>query len=352
MTDAHTDTVDRPGAEESPLYSPHLIASEHREPPAVIVGLPRSGSTYLSYVLSQLREWYFVDDMYIVQHAQSVRARGPLDAEQLESLLAFLGRRTVRQFRIVGSGESEQLENIFTGAEVEALKDTLRAAIPPGMMEWPGLLEEWMLRITRHLGRSHWGWKTPQDFHHMEILRELFPGVKFIFLIRDPRKTMASLKYVPKNDGDRRQYHPIAYAQYWKMAVEHYKRFAAVHPAEILFVRLEDVIGKPDQTVGRIAEFLGATVAGKVPVREPNSSFRGGERKGITPTEAWICARIAGEAMREAGYEVGEGKFRLRDIADFLRTTTRFAAYQTRRVITSPKGRVQILAYLKALLRR
>ena len=349
MTDEYTDTVNRPSAADTSLLAPHLIASEHRQPPAVIVGLPRSGSTYLSYVLSQLREWYFVDDMYIVQHAQSIHARGTLDEIQIDSLLNFLGRRTVRQFRIIGEGETESLENIFTDAEVNALNQKLAELVAPGAMEWPALLEEWMLRITRHLGRSRWGWKTPQDFHHMEMLRDLFPGVKFIFLLRDPRKTMASLKYVPKNDGDRRQYHPVAYAQYWKMAVEHYKRFAVAHPEDILFVRLEDVTAQPDQTVARIAEFLGATVAGKVPVREPNSSFRSGDRKTITPTEAWICDHIARNAMREAGYEVGETGFRLRDLPDLLRTTTRFTAYQTRRLLTNPKGRVQILAYLKSL---
>jgi hypothetical protein len=93
------------------------------------------------------------------------------------------------------------------------MDDALLTTFRGESIEWHELLEEWMTRLALHHGRSRWGYKAPQDFLHLDTLCELWPSVRFIFVYRDPRRVMASKKYVGEQDGNPNEYHPIVYAR-------------------------------------------------------------------------------------------------------------------------------------------
>ena len=335
-------------APDSPLFSKVPVVTEPKKPPVIIVGLPRSGSSFLSHVLSTLDDWYVFDDLHFYREARAVKADGPLTSEQLDRLVFFLGWQVRARIKF----EEHFSKPRCTLEDVDRMCAAVLETFRERPVVWHELMEEWMMRLALHHGKTRWGYKTPQDFMHVRELHGLFPGARFLFIMRDPRRMMASIKYVPPQDGARGQYHPCIYASYWKMAYGAFRQLESAGDIPILMVRFESLVADPDGQARAIAEFLGATLTRSVPVRGSNTSFGGGKRRDLTPTEKWMCERIAGPVMESAGYEVEHPRPRLRDVPDLLFTTARFAGYQSSRLIREPSARVSVTAFLRRLIRR
>ena len=330
---------------DSPLFSETAVVESHTAP-VIVVGLPRSGSSFLSHVLSALPEWYVFDDMYMYQQVGVIGNEGPLSDDEVVDLLKYLGWSVRARIEY----EDAFFKPDCTWEDVDRMVTAVAKSLEGKNVKWPVLLEEWLTRLARHHGRSRWGYKTPQDFLHMHNLAAAIEGVRFVFIMRDPRRMMASLKYVREADGDPRQFHPIAYAYYWRMAWRALQDYEANGTAPMQVVRFEELVKDPDGIARSLGEFLGTPFEGAVEVHGHNTSFGGGQRKDLSPTEIWICERIAGSEMRAAGYEPGQGKFRLRDLPAFALISLRFAAYQVARVWQRKDARVSIVSYLRRLV--
>jgi hypothetical protein len=308
-----------------------------------VVGLPRSGTKFLTHVMNHIRGLYVFDDLYYFREARGTGAREVLDPDQLEHLIRWLGARSMPERTKV-----HLHRHALEAADVERLQESVRRALPGPRVPLHAPLEEWMLRLAMLNGCEHWGYKAPQDFMILDRLATAFPGARFLFIYRDPRAMMASYKFVPDTYGDARQYHPVPYALYWRMAHRTIAEREAVLP--IRHVKFEDLIREP-LAVGRsIAEFL------QLPWQEPripekvNTSFDTRERSEINPTERWICERLAGDAMVRAGYELGQGGPRLRDLPELLKLSVRFAGRQGWKSITMPRKRASAKMFLLRLL--
>jgi hypothetical protein len=328
----------------SPLFATSLVASSPKPSPLIVVGLPRSGSSFLSYAISQIDDWYVFDDLYLLRAAMAQGVKGPLTNEQLEKLVEFLAWQLKARIKWVTFAGPN-----CTWADVDRMSEAVLTAFAGQSPHWNDLLEEWMTRLARHHGCSHWGYKAPQDFMHLDLLRQLWPEAGFIFIYRDPRRVMASKKYVNDQDGDPRQYHPAVYSRYWRMSVESMTQAAI--SANVQFVRFEDLIADPNEEARKIAQFLGTTFEGDVRRSDANTSFAAGKRKSITPTEEWICEQIAGEAMLSHGYTLRRSRPRLRDLPDLLWVSCRFTIYQTLRIARDGRARQSVISFLKMLFR-
>ncbi len=316
--------------------------------PVIVIGLPRSGSTFLTHVLNCTADWFIFDDLYCLQKAESLGCDGPLSREQIERLVHFLGWQA--RARIRHNTDFEQLP--MTWADVDALCETLLAVCAGREMTWPQVMNEYLTRVAAVCGKRRWGYKTPQDFQHIERLRRIFPQARFIFILRDPRRMMASYKFNRTKDGHPGQYHPWVYARYWKMAVAEAGAECWRVGVPMLVVRFEDLVSEPDEAAERIVGFVGSTLARPISRSRSNTSFGRSGRRSITPTEAWICHRVCGKLMIEQGYAPGAVRPRVIDLPDLLATTFRFFAYQTVRVLRDPVARVKVRGFLKRLTSR
>jgi len=341
-------TDDRPGTPDtSALFATSPVAATNRSWPVVVVGLPRSGSSLLSSVISQLDDWYVFDDLYMYREARGMDASGPLTPDQLERLIHFLGWQIRARIQVKQFAPPR-----MALADVDRMDDALRATFAGRPVHWHELQEEWLTRLARHHGRDRWGYKAPQDFMHLDLLDRLYPDVRFIYVVRDPRAMMASLKFVRPEDGHPAQYHPIAYSLYWRLADRVMARAAAAWPDRVLEVSFERLIADPPGESQRIAAFLGTTMRGRVELPRPNTSFESRRRLMLTPTESWICERIARRAMRRHGYEPGEGRFRLRDLPGLTIVTFRFVLHQLHRLVIKRSSRVSVGAFFRTLAGR
>lgn len=324
--------------------------------PVIVVGLPRSGSSFLSHVLSCMDNWYIFDDLYPRQKAASLGIYGDFNLADRPDLLREYVNSLTWQLR-----SKIKFEENFEVPDL-SLEDTfvmeakmLEAFASQSSLTWHQVLEEWITRLAQHSQKFRWGYKTPQDFMHMDELTDAFPGVRFIYILRDPRQVMRSFKNLPRvktsgtEDGESRQYHPLIYSLYWKTAYEEVQAFVRRGRAPVTTVRFEDLVAQPELIATRLAEFLDTTVQGSVVPQSVNSSFSKGTSYDLTPTEVTICERVAGAQMEAAGYALSHPSPRLRDGWDLLKTSSEFTAYQIHRAITDSRGRASIKSFVKSI---
>ena len=333
--------------EHAQLFSTYQVKKSQR-PPVVIVGLPRSGSSFLAHVASQLNNWFIFDDLYLYREAKAINAiDNPLTADQLDKLIYFLGWQIRARIHFgifcipdMALDEVDQMNH--------ALKETFKKT----PVYWHELQDEWMTRLCINQGCQYWGYKAPQDFQLTDILDEAYPGIKYIFLYRDPRKMLRSLKYVRDEDGKPEQYHPVFYSYYWKKSMNTMEELRHSIPDRFLAIRYEDLAKDPQAYAQKIADYLETSITNKIETRQTNSSFKPSSNQSITPTEKKICEFITEPYIAKQGYSDKEGIFRFRDIPDLIKTSLIFSMYQFRRIILNKSARVSILMYIKNIFKR
>lgn len=99
---------------------------------------------------------------------------------------------------------------------------------------------------------SRWVDDTPLNFVNFDFLYELYPQMKFIHMIRDPRDVASSFTNQPWFPSDQALAVSVCAAM-----IRSYRALKDRIPASsLLEVRLEDLVNKTDETVARVAAFL------------------------------------------------------------------------------------------------
>ncbi|WP_298037526.1 sulfotransferase [uncultured Desulfuromonas sp.] len=95
-----------------------------------------------------------------------------------------------------------------------------------------------------------WGDKSPSYIRHIPLLMELFPGGKFIYIVRDVRDYCLSInKAWGKN--------MIRAAQRWADDVGNAKASLACCPNRAIEVRFEDLLDNPKKELQAVCDFIG-----------------------------------------------------------------------------------------------
>lgn len=298
----------------------------------VVVGLPRSGSSFLSHVLSQIEDTYVFDDLYLLEKADDLGIRERMSHAQLQQMLYWLGWqiRARKRFGLYAIPNVEE-------DEIEPMNAALSQAFSDRLPTVAELQEEWLQRLAHRSGAQGWGFKMPKAFRRLAELRAAYPGLKVIFLMRQPHEVLASYKHMPmtSQDGDPRRYHPLAYALYWRSAARCLLAERETHPSDTFFVDFAALVRSPSATARQIAAFLGTappdTVS--VPKRQNSSHGRSGAKGGLTGLETWITSRVCGVEMAALGFRPKPASVRIRDLPDALRVTARFLTF---RIVTEP----------------
>lgn len=313
----------------------------------VVVGLPRSGSSFLSHVLSQIPDWYVFDDLYTYRMARQMGALGPLNDRQLQGLLVFLGWQIRARLRFGLYAIPDMTED-----EIDEMNEALFACFSGQGAHWHDVQKEWLIRLAERRGCRNWGYKMPGAFRNLDTLFEVYPDMKAIFLMRVPHQVLSSYKHIPEDsqDGDPAQYHPVAYAWYWRAAARAWLRAKEKYPDRVTLIRFHDLVGDPTATGREMANFLGAEVPDVITAPEkPNSSFGGksGKRPGLTYLETQITKRFTDGLARELGFPpIAEPPgHSLSDYADFASSTWKFSKKRVGSKLLVSKRRMESLIF-------
>jgi hypothetical protein len=212
------------------------------------------------------------------------------------------------------------------------------------------------MRIALASGRQNWGYKTPQDFMHMDELTELFPGVRFIYILREPTQVLKSFKNLPKvkshgsQDGESRQYHPVVYSLYWKKAYETVQAFISKQKAPVEVIKFEELTNHPEEVADRLQNFLGDEISQDAFRRKGNSALKKENVKELTGIETLLCQLTTGEALQQAGYAKKPAQPSPLDVLDLAHTTATFTSYQCQRFLKDKKARTSIISFARKVL--
>lgn len=96
------------------------------------------------------------------------------------------------------------------------------------------------------------GDKTPFNSLYGAEIFKIFPGAKYIHMLRDYRANLASMKqhdvFSPSETGMLMQ---------WKKSTRRISRLAKDHPEQYLQLRYEDLVTRPEQCFEQVCNFLG-----------------------------------------------------------------------------------------------
>ncbi len=190
--------------------------------PIIIMGAPRSGTTYLQALISQHPNIFITRETRIFFWAFRSAVNLPRDPKQ----------RFIHSYR-------EEFE----------------AAIIP----WT---RSFITDFYRDIGKGafFWGDKYPNyaaNSHLLQFIRRLYPGTKFIHLVRDGRDVAASLLQMRWAE----EYGFEGAHKNWVRSVVNASEFGRELPAgQYIEVRYEDLVTDGHRVVEELLEFIGAHV--------------------------------------------------------------------------------------------
>ncbi|HWP95044.1 MAG TPA: sulfotransferase [Gammaproteobacteria bacterium] len=106
--------------------------------------------------------------------------------------------------------------------------------------------------------KARWVDATPENSHYVLPLARLFPGARFIHLLRDPHAVARSLMKFSTVGGAARDYErDEAYRAWLRLVRACVAAENALGPDRVLRIRYEDLIAEPEDTLKRCLGFVG-----------------------------------------------------------------------------------------------
>lgn len=274
------------------------------EPEAIfIVGVPRSGTTMMRYLLETSDRIAIARENHFMGH--------------------ILGRRGARHFfrragdlkddaavrkivDMIYSGEYEKLAGwrrpspYWYWLKDEVPREEIERRLLAAERTERGMFEAFLRVYADMAGKPVMGEKTPTHLNYVDTLLEWFPDARVIHMLRDPRAVYVSDRF-RRQTRDRfpysimkrvpfllESYLLLLYSVSWRRALGKHARLLKKHPGRYMLVRFEDVVKKPNETLPDVFGFLGVAMPESVEsdVEVPQKHGMRSSGEGIDPQAA------------------------------------------------------------------
>jgi len=207
-----------------PAYAADSPPTDSSRPPFFVIGCGRSGTTLLRTMLDHHPLVAIpVESLFLIDYLRSAE-RVPLD---------LLKRLALNEHEFKEWGVTLTLDDLRDAANV------------------PDLINRLHLAYLKKEGKRYWGQKTPRFIRYGDLLKDAYPGAKFVHVLRDPRAVVSSL--VRSNVH---QSNPYYGAQRWLKDVQAGRALKAAHPDAVLEITYEDLVRDPEKTLRAVCTFL------------------------------------------------------------------------------------------------
>lgn len=198
--------------------------------PVFIVGSYRSGTSILTWAIGAHPHFHPLEETgWIV----------PLGAGALAGYDAVLD--TPRNFfNVYGVSRSEYIAQVGTAIDGFVMKASLGGNASTARC---------------------WVDGTPENTKHILLLRQLFPAAKFIFLVRDPIDTVASMMYFNRAGGAAARSILKAARAWSSLTRRGLLAYRAFGPEVVKIVFYSELVSKPADMLESIFEFLSDSYA-------------------------------------------------------------------------------------------
>jgi len=212
-------------------------------PPIMIVGSPRSGTTFLQSLLNAHPHIAIPPEEYIVL--------------KLFKKYGSLGKITTQEKRAFVNGLFLSSTFCFWNLKREHIEDTLESK---EILSYQELIQETYMIYARSLDESktRWGIKNPFYVNQMEKLYGIFPNTKFIHIIRDGRDVHLSKMNRIKKGAHKFRSGICANALEWNQHVIRGRKSGIRIGRNNCFVlKYEDLVADTEVVLKNICDYLG-----------------------------------------------------------------------------------------------
>jgi Sulfotransferase family len=270
------------------------------EPPLIVLGVRRSGTTLLRVMLDRNPALAVPDESYFVPQLAR-RHRGRIDPT------AFV----------------DDLRRLPTLVEWELSPDAVGSRLRVGMSVGEAIRAVFEAYAAER-GKPRWGDKTPLYMQSLPLLERLFPEARYVHLVRDGRDAALSFLAVPEGIMTTGWGHPrdaAGFACQWASEVHAGRALGErVGRERYLEVRYEALVAGPEAELRRVCDFarldyddamlgyVGQTDAARKEhqrrLEEPPRVGVRNWRTEMPPTDIAAFEAIAGDLLAELGHEV------------------------------------------------
>ena len=196
------------------------------DPPIFVTGLGRSGTSLLRGMLNAHPELYLAQEASFHSWSRPFRrSHTPRDR-----LRAWFGSFSFAWMRLDPNELTEGLPAELVDEHLDLVYErSLRA-------------------LAKRNGAMRWGEKNPFLVNFLDAIYGRWPDARVVFMVRDPRATALSQTRMPWSCGALSVVVHLLRLQLQKVEA---------HRDAMLFVRLEDLLSEPEQTMRRVLDFTG-----------------------------------------------------------------------------------------------
>lgn len=151
-----------------------------------------------------------------------------------------------------------------------------------------------------------WGDKTPSYIDHVELLAELWPECRFVFIERDGRDVFCSIRGLPFGPNT-----AGAAARVWTRSIDLRRQAEQAYPGRVLTLRYEDLVARTTRTLRDVGAFLG--------LEQRTAASRSLESRNVDVARASWFPRLRGAVDASSVGRWREGLDAL-DLADYEAT--------------------------------
>ena len=254
------------------------------KPPIFILGCPRSGTTLLASLLAPTEYGSPIETHFITKYYKRLHKYGSLQEEGNFCRLVkdISQERPVMQWKL--SFDAKQLFREMDTVDYRKIVN----AICRKMAEMRGL--------------QSWGDKTPSYILDLNIIYQLFPNSKYVYIVRDGRDVALSLLEKPWGPNN-----VFSCAHYWKVCNASHVLFEQLDTEQRLYcLRYEDLLRNPDRIVSELYEFLGGSEKLGAVGQLLNRIKKDNSLKWKTAMSAYqvrLFEYVAADTLKRFGYE-------------------------------------------------
>lgn len=277
-------------------------------PPFFIIGVHRSGTTLLRFMLCRHSRMYIPPESDFIPYFFRKEPTAQLSDQRITRLLEII----FNNYRFVEEWQGTALD---PATLISLMPDRTPASF----------LNVLYSSYARQNGKVRWGDKTPIYASYVDLIHKIFPTAKFIHIVRDSRDACISLleKY------QEREFHIDVFfaAQNWVRRISDiYSSLNRMSPELFYELRYEDLVNNPETKLGEVCAFLGERYEPSmleqhllaqeiIPpdshffsnVRKPvNSESIGRGIKKLSAIDKRLIQLITGPLMVKFGYELEE----------------------------------------------
>ncbi len=204
--------------------------------PIFIVGMPRSGTTLLTSMLSAhpriaiAPETHYLS--YWIREYKNLNLSSPKDFDHFWQAI------------------SRSLRFSYFGISANKTRNRILAK---GLPSHQHILSGWLEEYANSFHKPRWGEKTPLHYQNLEQILTWFPNAQVIWMLRDPRAVAASLQKVPWASN-----YIHIHAQQWQQSLIKFEQNWQSDP-RIHLLHYEKLVQQPEKYLTALCQFLGET---------------------------------------------------------------------------------------------